>query len=482
VNLFFWFFSFCLCRRQIKKLHWVRAKRKERLLIISLYLYNYYCRNTIAKNYAGEIIMSNYVHLSLTDRCIIERCMSFGYSMKETASMINRHPSTVSREIRNHRIVIANKFVKCSNYSNCLERKICDNKKCMIPCKTCKSVDCREICVNFMPRQCKQLKKPPYICNNCSNRDFCQYEQAYYHARKADIAYHETLSDSRKGVHADEEQLARIDKLITPLIKNGQSLNHIFATHSDELKCSRKTMYNHIDRCILTIRNIDLPRKVRYKRRKSKPSEPCNQQYRKGRTYEDFKAFIAENPDVGVVEMDTVKGRREAGKVMLTMVFVKYDFIMIFLLDACTQECVTEIFQLLLKTLGINVFRRIFLVILTDNGSEFKNPAALEINKGIPLTRIFYCDPHSSFQKPHIERQHELVRRVIPKGRSLDDFSQEDMTMLTNHVNNYCRDSLDGNCPYVAARLFLGTKIPLALGFKRIKPDDVILNPSLLKK
>jgi len=241
-------------------------------------------------------------------------------------------------------------------------------------------------------------------------------------------------------------------------------------------------MYNYIDRSLFDVRNIDLPRKVRYKRRKQKPSEPFDYKYREGRTYEDFKKYIADNPDVGVVEMDTVKGRREKGKVMLTMVFVKYDFMLIFLLEAATQECVTEVFRFLLKSLGLSVFRRVFPVILTDNGAEFKNPYLLEsTDYGEPLTRIFYCDPNASYQKPHIERQHEIIRRVIPKSKPLDGFTQQDMTLLANHINSFSRDSLGGLCPYIAAREFLGTKFPRILNFKRVMPDDVILNPSLLK-
>jgi len=324
--------------------------------------------------------------------------MTFGQSLGETARKINRHSTTVSREIKKRRIFISSKFAQCSNYIACRAIKICGNKRCMGSCKTCKTVNCREICGNFAPLNCRKLDRFPFVCNNCPNRELCRFEQAYYHANKADADYHSELSDSRKAIHADEEQITRINELITPLIKNGQSLAHIYTTHADTLNCSRKTMYNYIDRGIFTVRNIDLPLKVRYKRRKQKATEPFDYAYREGRTYEDFKAFIAENPDVGIVEMDTVKGKREKGKVMLTMVFTKYDLMLIFLLDANTQECVIDIFRYLEKALGIGVFRRIFPVILTDNGSEFKNPIALEKGRyGLPLTKIFYCDPNASY-------------------------------------------------------------------------------------
>jgi IS30 family transposase len=103
------------------------------------------------------------------------------------------------------------------------------------------------------------------------------------------------------------------------------------------------------------------------------------------------------------------------------------------------------------------------------------------MSEKIQFTKIFYCDPNSPQQKPHIERQHEILRRVLPKGRSFDDLTQADVLLLANHMNNYARDSLGGECPHMAARKFLGTKFPFVLGFRRIQPDDVILNTTLLK-
>ena len=83
----------------------------------------------------------------------------------------------------------------------------------------------------------------------------------------------------------------------------------------------RLTQDNYIDHAVLDVRNIDLPRKVRYKKRRSKPRKPVEYKYRKGRTYADFKSFIENNPQLGVVEMDTVKGKREKGKCLLEGLF-----------------------------------------------------------------------------------------------------------------------------------------------------------------
>lgn len=141
---------------------------------------------------------------------------------------------------------------------------------------------------------------------------------------------------------------------------------------------------------IFDARNIDLPRKVRYHKRKAKRTESFPYQYREGRTYADFKNYIECNPDVGVVEMDTVKGCKEKRKCLLTMIFTKYDFMLLFLLDTASQICVQEVFDLLLNALGLNIFRRLFPVILTNNGSEFKSPDAIEKSKcGSLCTRVF---------------------------------------------------------------------------------------------
>lgn len=214
--------------------------------------------------------MNNYTHLTLTDRCTIERCLSNGYSFKEVAGLIGRHTSTVSREIQNHRTFIKSGQHPCANFSFCRKNSVCGNDSCTYYCKSCKSVDCSTMCTDFTLNICPRLNKAPYTCINCSRQNKCRFEHAYYHAQNAHALYLSELSESRKGVHTDDEQLAKIDRLVSPLIKKGQSVNHIFVTHSDELMICKRTMYNYIDNCLIEAKNIDLPRKVRYKPRKKK--------------------------------------------------------------------------------------------------------------------------------------------------------------------------------------------------------------------
>lgn len=338
-------------------------------------------------------------------------------------------------------------------------------------------------CSDYQIPHCQRLDKAPFVCNNCPSQDFCSREHAYYHARKADAKSHAVKSESRKSIHLDEDEVKQLNELVSPLIKKGQSLSHIYANHSDEIGIARRTMYNYVDKCILDARNVDLPRKVRYKKRKKKETETYPYKYREGLTYEDFKVFVEQHPELCVVEMDTVKGNREKGKCLLTMIFTKYDFMLIFLLETASQQCVDEVFDFLQNALGLNVFRRLFSVILTDNGSEFKNVHSMEKSRyGSPCTSVFYCDRMASWQKPHIERSHEYIRQVLPKGKSFDKLTQADATLLANHINSISRDSLDGKCPYDVAKDFIAKKLPYILGLRKIPADRVLMRPSLLDK
>lgn len=94
------------------------------------------------------------------------------------------------------------------------------------------------------------------------------------------------------------------------------------------------------------------------------------------------------------VEIDTVRGMREQGKRMLTMLFVKQNIMLIFLMRDGKGATVVEQLDWLTIILGLVPFRELFPVILTDNGSEFKQIGEIEFTVvGARRTRLFYCDP-----------------------------------------------------------------------------------------
>ena len=135
--------------------------------------------------------------------------------------------------------------------------------------------------------------------------------------------------------------------------------------------------------------------------------------------------------------------------------------------------------------LGTNIFRKYVHVLLTDRGTEFTAADGMENDaNGIRRTRVFYCDPMASWQKPHIEKNHEFIRYVIPRGKSLNPYTQEDMTLLMNHINSTRRPGLGNKAPYELINeededmwaLFSLLKMDL------IPPDEVHLMPDLFKK
>ena len=203
--------------------------------------------------------------------------------------------------------------------------------------------------------------------------------------------------------------------------------------------CSEKTLYNYVDGCLFDIRNIDLPRKVKYRPRYKKPELKVDRGCRVGRNYHDYEVYMEQHPDTAVVQMDSVIGSK-GGKVLLTIYFVNVSLMLGFLREANTSKSVIDIYDELYHRLGGQDFRKLFPVILTDNGSEFSNPKCIENGpdgKGFQRTRIYYCNPSAPYQKAEIEVGHEFIRRILPKGRSFDELTQGDINSFSDYASKY---------------------------------------------
>ncbi len=153
------------------------------------------------------------------------------------------------------------------------------------------------------------------------------------------------------------------------------------------------------------------------------------------------------------------------------------------LLDTHTKDAVIDALNDICRTIGIELFQKLFNVIITDRGIEFGNPYAIECDEnGEIKTRLFYCDPYCSWQKGMVEKNHEFIRMVLPKGKSFNNLSQMDIHLMMNHINNYPRQSLNGATPYELSKLLLGKDFLQGLGYHKIPADSVILKPMLLQK
>lgn len=279
-----------------------------------------------------------------------------------------------------------------------------------------------------------------------------------------------------------EQELNRLNAFVTPLILQGQSIHQIYVNYADTLMCSEKTLYNYIDNGFFDARNIDLPRKVRYRPRKKQQEFKVDRGCYVGRNYVDYQQYLAKHPNAHTVQMDSVIGT-VGGKVLLTIHFPDVSFMMAFLRDANTSQSVIDIFDYLYVKLGRELFEKLFPVILTDRGSEFSNPKMIERTPSdIHRTSVFYCDPSSPYQKGSIEVNHELIRRILPKGTSFDQLTQADIVHMMNHINSYRRAKLGNKMPYEAFAFYYGIDALDKLGFSQIDPKCVVMTPKLFKR
>lgn len=443
------------------------------------------CRLELIMNYKG-----NQKHLTFEQRVEIEKGLVENKSFARIAKIIGKDPSTISKEVRLHAYAKERPDSSYTHYP-CIHRKACKiiclcDEQCGKLCKICKkpSMRCTDVCPSYETATCEKLNKPPYVCNGCGKKTHCLMPRMFYSSKYAHDEYRSVLADCRVGINQTPESIQKMNDLLVPLLKDKhQSISHIYATHAKELNCSRRTLYSYIDSCVFDVRNGDLRRVVRYKKRKQPTQTSAkDRSYRVGHNYEDFEKYMKAHPDTNVVEMDCVEGRKGESNVLLTFTFRKCNLMLMFLLEHQDQECVLEVFIWLETVLGQETFQKLFPVILTDGGSEFSAREEMEeFCDGTKSTTIFYCDPYCFWQKGVCEKNHEYIRYIRPKGSSFADLTTDNVKLMMNHINNEKRDSLNGHSPYELSLLLLDNKLHKALGLTAIAPDDVMLSPNLLK-
>ena len=386
--------------------------------------------------------MTKHKHLILSDRNDIQLGLERGETFKAIGQSILKDPTTVSKEVKR------NKQIRDSTSNN-------------LPCPL--------------------LDKAPFVCNGCpKRRQNCGYQKIFYLAKQAQKQYEQTLVESREGTPLNSKTFWDMDKVISDGVKKGQHIYHILKTHN--LDVSSSTVYWHIRKGYhLSIAPIDLARAVKFKeRRKSKlPSIP--KEAKKGRSYEDFQNYLSLNQLDSWLEMDTVMGRM-GGKVLLTFNLSFCNFIFARLLDNKTALEVTKHLYDIKNTLhqADKDFFQLFPVILTDNGGEFARVDDIEMDvRG--ESKLFFCDPNRSDQKGRIEKNHTLIRDILPKGTSFDNLTQEDINLVCSHVNSVKRAALNGKSAYELFVFTYGEEIPKLLGISKVPAEDVCQSSKLLQ-
>ena len=433
--------------------------------------------------------MNKQKHLTLEARILIETLLNERNSFKSIARHLEKDCTTISKEIKSHIFfektgTYGKAFNDCklSVLHQCSVQGICNNcsKNKNRPCWSCGN--CISTCIAYEKYVCPKLSKPPYVCNGCSQRSKCTLEKRLYKASFAQKEYEQVRSESRSGFALSETELKQIDDVVSPLLKKGQSLHHIAVHHADELMKSERTLYAYINSGLFTARNIDMPRTIRMRPRKNVSQKlKVDKSCRINRDFSCFKKYMENHPDAAVRQIDSVEGVK-GGAVLLTIHFVEQQLQLAFLRQYNDSQSVIDIFNRLYMELRTDIFIELFPVLLADNGSEFSNPSAIELDaQGNQRTRMFYCNASAPYQKGSCENNHELIRRIIPKGTDIGKYTQKQIDLMMSHINSYSRKKLGNKSPYEVFEFQYGKTILDTFHLKKIPADEIILSPELLK-
>lgn len=431
-----------------------------------------------------------FKHLTMDDREELYQCLHRGLNLTDTAKYLHCDTATIKREIdRNKTLKISGLYKnKCGKKLTCKFFNVCGNSKCTRNCSKCvrPNVNCNDFCTEFtLEPNCKKLKHICGVCNGCSDFINCKLNKFVYKPLEAQKQYESNLKQAHKGERPTQEELEEFRKFLLPLVERNLSLQAIKSQYPDIFKYSIQTVYNWINNGVLKgIDNLLLPRKVRYKQRKKKNKDdsPQDRSYLLNRTYDCFLEYISANPYTEVVELDTVEGCEHHSFIM-TLLFRKSNFMMSFKLKDHTSISIVEVFNHIKESIGEKLFSQYFKCILTDRGSEFTLPDSIEnsLKSSEKLCKVFYCDSRQSQQKGKIEKNHEELRKIFPKGFDFNTINQEQLNLALNHVNSYPRPILNNKTPFELFEI-LASPILLTLNnSKKINFDDLLLRPSLIK-
>ena len=406
------------------------------------------------------------VHFTLETRKLIEERLNECKSITEISNELQRDRSNIGKEIMKHRIAT---FPSTFNYDHpCLKYVNCSMK----------TYECYKTCKNIEIKLCENLISSPHVCNGCQKKKYCRHVRYYYNAVEANNEYVNSWKKDRSKLRYTPLELKILNNDFKVLVLNCKSIYHaLIVINKRGFNFKISTIYKQIERGQLALKKSDLPRC-----RKTKQKEVKDKSYKRdieGHTYEDYNSYKEENPNAIETQMDTVEGIKENdAPVFFTIEIVDIKFILIFKLTSQNAKEVSNKLKLLKQILGNEIIEKIFEILLTDNGKEFIRLD--DLKEILPNANIFYCHPYSFYEKGNIENNHELIRRVIPKGVSLKCYTQKDLDLLCSHINSLYRESLDGKCPFDLVENYISKNVLDKLNFKKIDDDKVVLVPKLL--
>lgn len=373
--------------------------------------------------------------LSVSERIKIQILLERNLSFSEIAQELNRSVSTISREVGR------NATIKNKDGSKCPKRLM--------------------------------------VCNKCSKRYYCSFRQIFYSYEEAQNKAENRNESAQNRTKLSPEVITTINDIVTPGVRNSKSLHHVyFANPILKTLCSERTIRRLIYRRELEVKAHELRRYVRYKRTYQKNNKLWvrNIEVLYGRLYEDFLNYVKKHKRMNIVQYDSVIGKRDDKQALLTIMFPKYNFQFGFLIKKDNPNDVNHKLRLLFRKLGDDAVRVIFPINVADNGSEFSYFNRLELNSaGQTICRTFFTRPYRSNDKASCERNHELIRYCLPKGKSLNFLTQDQVDEMFSNINCLIRKSINNSTPYELVLRKYGQEFMDTIGIQRISTKKVRL-------
>lgn len=134
-----------------------------------------------------------------------------------------------------------------------------------------------------------------------------------------------------------------------------------------------------------------------------------------------------------------VVGKRKKGECLLVLTERQTGYEIIIKIPDKSSASVVNALNGLERKYG-ELFSVLFKSITCDNGAEFSAMEDMENSIfGGKRTTIYYCHPYSSWERGQNENQNALIRRFIPKGTRMENYTTEYIEAVAEWINNLPR-------------------------------------------
>ena len=422
--------------------------------------------------------------LDLERRKLIEKGLDGRRTLTYISQEVGVNVSTIRREIlRNRRNDGASRSMgadktDCAYLKSCKKKSICDIFCDKRLCKRCVMRKCNDICSDYEMRECPTVTKAPFVCNGCDHYGKCTIRRYRYSAESAQAQSSRRSTEARRGIDLTEEEMSVLVDSVHVGLAKGQSIHHIFETY--DLPCSERSFYRYVENQSIPIKSIDLAKKVKYKKRKRKKDPPRSSVHFAGHEYEDYLELPEEDRSI-VTEVDTVWGKKSDRKCILSLHRADLHFQIYLLLQSRTTDEVVRALNWL-EMCCEGRFSEFFGLMLFDRGSEFDDISGMERSCESDHRRcaVYFADPNRPDQKGSCEKNHVELRKVLPKGTSLQNMDAFILADICSHVNSSIRKGCGNASPLQIAMLCMPQSLFENLGLILVPPKDVVCAPNLL--